>query len=528
MTTQIFSRKWRPSSFSDLIGQEHISATLKSAVRSNRIANSYLFTGPRGTGKTSSARIFAKLINCLDSIDGDPCNKCNTCVSINENRNMDIIELDAASNRGVEEIRNIVEKINFMPSQSRKKVYIIDEAHMLTNQASNAFLKTLEEPPNHVIFILCTTESQNLIPTLVSRCQRYDFRRITTNKIADQLQKIAIKENIIASNDALQLIAKNAVGSLRDAENLFEQISVSYNNDITVSNVEDILGIANEYTFIPLVNSLLTKNITDSLAILDNIIWDGIEARIIHKQTLDLLMYSIRLIWGADGAVDATEDVKSELSDILKNIEHSQLFHAINIWTSIDSRRVYLDSIALEIAVARICKEEPVQQEQVNTSNSNQPRRQPPPQRRNHAPPPQRRPSVRKDNIDSNKDNIDSNKDNIDSNKDNIDLIWKEITVLLAKENNDIFNIWALVHEYSSLKFSENKEHVLVSYESFGFCHQKYMEEIFQKNNINNILLKYLQDKLNTIKTLNIESNSTNINENYLINSILEYGFLNN
>ena len=516
MTTQVFSRKWRPSSFNDLIGQDHVSTTLKSAVKLNRISNSYLFTGPRGTGKTSSARIFAKSINCLKPIEGDSCNKCVVCISINENRNMDIIELDAASNRGVEEIRNIVEKINFMPSQSRKKVYIIDEAHMLTNQASNAFLKTLEEPPNHVIFILCTTESQNIIPTIISRCQRYDFRRINPDIIIEQLQKIAIEENIIASDEALHLISKNAAGSLRDAENLFEQIAVSCNNDITVSSVEDILGIVNEYTFIPLVNSMLTKNISESLKIINDIIWDGTEVKTIHKQTLDLLMYSIKLIWGAEESVNTTDDIKSDLSDILKNIEPVQLFHAINIWTEINSRRGYLDSISLELAAARICKEEPVQRDQINTLNPNQQtrRRQPPTQQKRNQVPPQRKQSP------SQKPVISQNQ--IDLNKDNIDLVWKETIVLFAKENKNIVNIWALLWNYTSLKFSENKEEIAICYDNILY---KQIQYELKTNDIRNILLKQIQDRIDTVKNIHIESAIKTTDENYLINSILEYGF---
>ena len=183
MTSRVYYRKWRPSSFAELVGQEHITTTLRQSVIQQRVSHSYLFCGPRGSGKTTTARIIAKAVNCLDVQDGDPCNACAICVSINDGRFLDIIELDAASNRGIDEIRDIRDKVNFSPAQGSRKVYIIDEAHMLTDAASNAFLKTLEEPPAHVIFVLCTTESHKILPTIISRCQRFDFRRIPSELI---------------------------------------------------------------------------------------------------------------------------------------------------------------------------------------------------------------------------------------------------------------------------------------------------------------------------------------------------------
>ena len=194
MTSQVYYRKWRPGSFTQLVGQEHVITTLRQATKLDRVAHSYLFCGPRGSGKTTTARIVAKAVNCLDLQDGDPCNACTICVTINDGRFMDIIELDAASNRGIDEIRDIREKVNFAPVQGRRKVYIIDEAHMLTDAASNAFLKTLEEPPGHVIFILCTTEAHKILGTIVSRCQRFDFRRIPSELIYQRLAEIAHAE----------------------------------------------------------------------------------------------------------------------------------------------------------------------------------------------------------------------------------------------------------------------------------------------------------------------------------------------
>ena len=518
MTTssQTFSRKWRPGSFSDLVGQEHVSTTLKNTIKLNRVGNGYLFTGPRGTGKTSSARIFAKAINCLSIDDGDPCNECITCKAINENRNMDIIELDAASNRGVEEIRNIIEKINFMPSQSKKKIYIIDEAHMLTNTASNAFLKTLEEPPNHIIFILCTTEIQNILPTIVSRCQRYDFKRINNSVIVEQLQKIASEENILTNGDALQLISKNTAGSLRDAENLFEQVAVAYNNDVNVKNVEDLLGIIDEYTFVSLLKALLIRDSSASLTSINEYLRDGIEPKIIHKQTLDLFMHSIKLLWGADDVVDATDDIKKELSSILDNIDEKQLFHAINTWTDIDTRRNNFDFIALELAAVKICKEEPIHERRQSISVPSQQSRRAQPQQRRNTTPPQRNTAVTKNPPTNRKIKDDK------PFQENIELIWKEITVLLAKENNDRYNIAAMLRNYAAVNLSENKETVLIKYDNIQF---DMVQTILQNNNTQDILVKYLQEKIDTIKYISINtSTDSNTDENYLVDMIQKYG----
>ena len=195
MTTQVYYRKWRPLSFRQVVGQDHVTTTLRQSTMQNRVSHSYLFCGPRGSGKTTTARILAKAVNCLDLQDGDPCNACAICQSINEGRFMDIIELDAASNRGIDHMRDIREKVNFSPVQGSRKIYIIDEAHMLTTEASNAFLKTLEEPPGHVIFILCTTEAHKILPTIVSRCQRYDFRRIPSTSLQWKVPRSAVDKH---------------------------------------------------------------------------------------------------------------------------------------------------------------------------------------------------------------------------------------------------------------------------------------------------------------------------------------------
>ncbi|MFC2018285.1 DNA polymerase III subunit gamma/tau, partial [Chloroflexota bacterium] len=212
MTSQVFYRKWRPQALAEVAGQEHVTQTLLNALGSGKVAHAYLFCGPRGTGKTSTGRILAKAVNCISSGSGDPCNMCDMCQAVTQGRAMDIIEIDAASNRGIDEIRELRERVNFVPSRARYKVYIIDEVHMLTEPASNALLKTLEEPPPHAIFILATTEPHKMLPTIISRCQRFDFHRLSHSAVISKLMHISEQEGISIEPQALRLIAKGVSG----------------------------------------------------------------------------------------------------------------------------------------------------------------------------------------------------------------------------------------------------------------------------------------------------------------------------
>jgi len=220
----VTARKWRPQRFEDVVGQEHITSTLKNAIKENRIAHAYLFTGPRGVGKTTTARILAKTLNCENRKNSEPCNECEMCKSIQNSQLIDIIEIDAASNRGIDEIRSLRDSVKYAPTRGKYKVYIIDEVHMLTKESFNAFLKTLEEPPEHIIFIFATTDVHKLPLTIISRCQRYDFRRIQLDKIKETLKMIADEEKIKIDDKTLTIIAKKADGALRDAESYFDNI----------------------------------------------------------------------------------------------------------------------------------------------------------------------------------------------------------------------------------------------------------------------------------------------------------------
>ncbi len=362
MTTsaQVYYRKWRPGTFSDLAGQEHVANTLKQAVVQDRVSHSYLFCGTRGSGKTTTARVLAKAVNCLDPQRGDPCDRCAICVSINEGRNLDIIELDAASNRGVEEIREIREKVNFQPAQNRRKVYIIDEAHMLTREASNAFLKTLEEPPGHVIFILCTTEADRLLPTILSRCQRYDFRRLPGQTIHDRLAYITDQEAIAVHPDALRMIARNAGGSMRDALNILEQLAVSSDSEITLRDVEESLGLVRSDAYLTLAQKLLAGDTTGSLETINDVVWEGGEPRQLHRQTLDLLRSMLLLSWDAGQNLDLPDDTLAGLRAAIQKTDSHQILRAVRIWGEASAGLRYdaPSALALEIAAAEICRQE--------------------------------------------------------------------------------------------------------------------------------------------------------------------------
>jgi DNA polymerase-3 subunit gamma/tau len=357
MTTQVYYRKWRPNSFAELVGQEHVTTTLRQSVKQGRVSHSYLFCGPRGSGKTTTARIIAKAVNCLDIQDGDPCNSCTNCVQFNEGRFMDIIELDAASNRGIDEIRDIREKVNFAAVQGGRKVYIIDEAHMLTDAASNAFLKTLEEPPDHVIFVLCTTEAHKILPTIISRCQRFDFRRLPSELIYQRLSEISDAEGVTVEPEALRLISRTAAGSLRDAQNLLEQLAVSYGEGVSLHHVEDMLGLGQGDRWLELVKYLLMGNTSASLGAVNQASWDGTDLRQLHRQTLELLRAVLLIQWGSIESLDLPDHVASQLQELVGHLPPWRIVKAVKRWGEVNMRYDFPSTLPLELAVVEICEE---------------------------------------------------------------------------------------------------------------------------------------------------------------------------
>lgn len=256
----VTARKWRPQRFEDVVGQEHITNTLKNAIKENRIAHAYLFTGPRGVGKTTTARILAKTLNCENRKNSEPCNECEMCKSIQNSQLIDIIEIDAASNRGIDEIRTLRDSVKYAPTRGKYKVYIIDEVHMLTKESFNAFLKTLEEPPSHIIFIFATTDVHKVPLTIISRCQRYDFRRIQLDRIKETLKMIAYEEKIKIDDKTLTIIAKKADGALRDAESYFDQVVAFSKGNIDAELVSQMLNLIDEELYFIISDAVLEKD----------------------------------------------------------------------------------------------------------------------------------------------------------------------------------------------------------------------------------------------------------------------------
>jgi len=275
MTYIVFARKYRPKDFEEITGQSHITTTLKNAIEQSRVAHAYLFAGPRGVGKTTTARILAKALNCEKGPTSKPCNKCASCQEITSGSSLDILEIDGASNRGIDEIRSLRENAQFTPSKGAFKIYIIDEVHMLSNEAFNALLKTLEEPPPHVKFIFATTHAHKVPPTILSRCQRFDFRRIPSREILGNLRKIAKEEKLAIDDDALSLIAKYGDGSMRDAQVILDQIASFTGEKVGAGDVTDILGVVGDEILFGLSGAICNKDPKAALNIIDGLVNDG-------------------------------------------------------------------------------------------------------------------------------------------------------------------------------------------------------------------------------------------------------------
>lgn len=284
---QVIARKWRPQSFQDLVGQDHISTTLLNALRGDRLPQALLFTGVRGTGKTSTARILAKSLRCTNAQDFVPCGVCRDCIDIAAGRAIDVVEIDGASNNGVDAIRELRDSVGYMPSSGRNKVYIIDEVHMLSTAAFNALLKTLEEPPAHVVFILATTEAQKIPNTILSRCQRFDFRRIPSRQIAQQLTKICDADGVKTSQDALWSIARQADGSMRDSQSLLDQVITFSNKEITLQKVIEVLGLTDRQLVIDGVTSLITRDPALALDLVEKVNRSGVDPKIFAQDLLE-------------------------------------------------------------------------------------------------------------------------------------------------------------------------------------------------------------------------------------------------
>lgn len=347
-------REWRPSRWDQVIGQDHIIHTLKNAVRSGRVAHAYLFAGPRGTGKTTTARLLAKAVNCLhDDLAERPCDTCDACQQVNQSRFLDLIEIDAASNTSVDDVRALREKMNFSPTSARYKVYIIDEVHMLSTAAFNALLKTLEEPPPHAIFVLATTEIHKIPATVLSRCQRYEFRRIPVPEMVQYLQEKCSSEKIAVEPDALTLIARQATGSMRDAISLLDQLS-STGEKVSLTYAQNVLGTATSQAVVDLLDAVIESKPAEGLNIIQRTLDAGSDPRQFARQVVDYCRNLMLIKMGKKDQLESSAEVRKQMEQQAESLPMVHLLEVIRLFNeaATDVRLGWQPGLQLELALA--------------------------------------------------------------------------------------------------------------------------------------------------------------------------------
>jgi len=369
MNNLVLYRKYRPQKFSEIIGQEHIVQTLTNAILSGIISHAYLFSGPRGSGKTTIARLLAKSLNCQNRKNNEfePCNRCESCLEITENRSLDLIEIDAASHRGIDEIRELKEGIKFAPTKSKYKVFIIDESHQLTKEAANALLKTLEEPPSHAIFILATTEIHKMLPTIISRSQRFDFRKLTIPEIIKRLEVIANKEKVKIEKPALELIAINSEGSIRDAESLLDQVltfhgSFDKEGSVKIEDIKNLLGLVEINLVSNFFDLLSQKKASQAINFLQDIVDKGSDLQEFSKAFINYLRQLLILkITGIETAnpiiTGLTREEFEKLQKQTAILKEEEIRRILNLFLEAENRMKYssIPQLPLELAIIEAC-----------------------------------------------------------------------------------------------------------------------------------------------------------------------------
>lgn len=354
----IFALKYRPKNFDEVVGQDHITTTLRNSILSDRLAQAYLFSGPRGVGKTSVARILAKSLNCQNGPTVLPCQVCLMCKEISEGRSLDVLEIDGASNRGIDEVRQLRENVKFSPTKGKYKIYVIDEVHMLTQEAFNALLKTLEEPPSHVKFIFATTHPHKVIPTILSRCQRFDFRRIPAKDIVEQLEKIARLENLDVEKDVLTTIARNVDGSLRDAESILEQLVSFSDGRLTLKDVSYLLGIIGEDFLFQITNRIIEKDLEGALESFNSLIEQGKDINNFIERLLEHFrnLMVVKATGSKPLSLDLSEDSYQRLREQSQNLSLEKILSSFNLLldTKEAMKRFELLRIPVEFALAKL------------------------------------------------------------------------------------------------------------------------------------------------------------------------------
>ncbi|MEW6076108.1 MAG: DNA polymerase III subunit gamma/tau, partial [Candidatus Omnitrophota bacterium] len=358
MSYTVFALKWRPRDFDEVVGQPKVVTTLKSAIQKNRLANAYLFSGPRGVGKTSTARILAKALNCKNGPTPKPCNQCPACLDITAGRSLDVLEIDGASNRGIDEIRALRENVKFSPAQSKYKVYIIDEVHQITQEGFNALLKTLEEPPEYVKFIFATTHPHKVPPTILSRCQHLDFRRISVLEMLGQLEKIVAQEKITIDKDVLLAVARSSDGSLRDAESMLDQLVSFAKGDISLKDVIAMLGLVEQETLFTLTTHIIQKDARAAVILFNQIVDEGKDPGILLSHLIEHFrnLMIAKVTDGDQHLIDLPQEVCVRLLEQAQAFSLQEVFSAFTILVNTQEMAKRLDSLRIpfEISLVRL------------------------------------------------------------------------------------------------------------------------------------------------------------------------------